>query len=432
MICAYARVIGCLLILLAATPHAVAGAAEEFFDQGVKAFHSGDFEVAKQSFEQARDAGMDSSALYYNYGSTLYKLERHAEAQAAFAVCARDPAWAALARYNMGLAALQQGMRADAAEYFDRVWRHTNDTKLAALAQTMLERIDPMALWYPRGLFSFSLGHDGNVVLSDQTQFIPASGKSDTFTELLATAGARLGGGPRAPRWEAALYDLRYSSLHDFSITQVLLGMHVPRRLGFWHSEVGGQGWYILRGGSAFQQIAALMAGTAREWTNQRALRFDVRQDRIESIDNNFRFLDGQRLEIGATATQPAGAGWLYYGVTNERNKRKDLAAGGEFFSYSPSRVALWLKGSWPWGARWRFEPMVRSQSSRYADEDRRASGVVQRREDHEWQAGLLARYRLTAAWQITGEYIYSGSRSNFDEYSYTRHQLLIGVTRPL
>ncbi len=432
MICAFARVIGCLLILLTVTLHAVAGAAEEFFDQGVKAFHSGDFEVAKESFERARDAGMDSSALYYNYGSTLYKLGRYAEAQAAFAVCARDPAWAALARYNMGLAAFQQGQRTEAAEYFDHAWRHTDDTKLAALAKTMLDRIDPMARGYPRGTFSFSLGYDSNVVLSDSTQSAPAAGKADVFSELLASTGARLGGGPGAPRWEAAIYDLRYSNLKDFSITQVLLGMHVPRRLGLWHSEMGGQGLYILRDGSAFQQAVVLKAGTTREWAGHRALRFDLRYDRIEALDNNFQFLDGQRLEFGATATQPAGAGWVYYGVTYEHHDRKDLSVGGEFFSYSPSRAAFWLKGSWPIAARWRLEPMVRSQFSRYADQDRRASGVVQTREDHEWQAGLLAKYRLTAAWQLTGEYIYSGSRSNFDEYSYTRHQIMIGVTRPL
>jgi len=432
MISSCARVIGCLLVLLTVSLQAMAGAAEEAFDHGVKAFLSGDFQVAKQSFERARDAGMDSSALYYNYGSALYKLKRYAEAQAAFAVCARDPAWAALARYNMGLAAFQQGKRAEAAEYFDQAWRYSDDAKLAVLAQTMLERIDPMALWYPRGTFSFSLGHDSNVVLSDSTQSVTAAGKSDTFTELLASTGARLGSGPGAPRWEAALYDLRYSSLKDFGITQVLLGMHVPRRLGSWHSEAGGQGWYILRDGSAFQQMAALMAGSTREWASNRALRFDLRYDRIESLDDNFQFLDGQRLGIGATATQPAGAGWLYYGVMYEQHNRKDLAVGGEFFSYSPSRAAFWAKGSWPLAARWRLEPMVRSQFSRYADEDVRTGGVVQTREDHEWHAGFLVRYRLTDAWRLTGEYNYFSNRSNFDEYSYTRRLLLIGVMRPL
>jgi len=427
-----ARGIGCLLILLTVAPHAVAGAAEEYFDHGVKAFLSEDFKAAKQSFERARDAGMDSAALYYNYGSTLYKLKQYPEAQAAFAICARDPAWAALARYNMGLAVYQQGKRAEAAEYFSQVWRYTDDAKLATLAQTMLERIDPMARRYPRGTFSFSLGYDSNVVLSDLAPSLPAADKSDAYTELLATTGARLGSGPGAPRWEAALYDLRYSDLKDFSITEVILGMHAPWRLGAWQSEAGGQWWYILRDGSAFQQVAVLKANTTRESAGNRVLRFDLRYDQIESIDNNFQFLDGQRLEIGVSAAQPAATGWMYYGVTYEQNNREDLAVGGEFFSQSPSRAGLWLKGSWPFGARWRIEPAVRYRYSHYADEDRRTSGVVQTREDNEWQAGVLAKYRLTVAWQLAIEYSYSGSHSNFDEFSYTRHQLAIGLTRPL
>lgn len=418
-------------MLLTVHPPVMAGAAEEFFDQGVEAFRSGDFEAARALFEQARAAGLDRSALHYNYGSTLYKLGRYAEAQTAFAVCARDPAWAALAHYNMGLAALQQGERAEAAEYFAQAWRHTNDTKLAALAQTMLERVDPLARWYPRGTFSFSLGHDSNVLLSDQTQSIPASGKSDTFTESLASVGARLGRAPGAPRWEAAIYDLRYSSLKEFGITQVLAGLHIPWRPGSWYNEAGGQGLYILRDGDAFQQIVSLKASATREWTNQRSLRFDLGYDGIEALDNNFEFLDGQKVDIGATASQPAGDGWVYYGATLERHNRKDLSVGGEFFSYSPSRAVLWLKGSWGLGARWRLEPMLRSQFSRYNDEDRRSSGLVQTREDREWQAGVLVRYRLTATWQLTGEYIYSSSHSNFDEYSYTRQQFMIGVTRP-
>jgi hypothetical protein len=426
------RILGCLLVLWVAIPAALAAPADELFVQGVEAFQAGEFEAALQSFRQARDAGLDTAALHYNIGSALYKLERYAEAQEVFAACARDPAWAALARYNMGLAAYQQGRRAEAAEYFAQTWRHTDEAKLAALAQTMLERIDPMARWYPRGILSLSTGYDSNLVLSDQTRTAPATGQSDLFTELLASTGARLGSGSGAPRWEAALYDLRYLDLKDYSITEILLGLDAPWRFGAWQSTAGGQWRYILRDGGAFQQVVTLKTGTSREWTGNRALHFGLRYDQIESIDNNYQFLDGRKLEAGASAAQPAGAGWMHYGVTYERHNREDLVVGGEFFSYSPSRAALWLKGSWPLGDRWRLEPSARYRHSRYADEDRRASGVVLTREDNEWQAGLHARYRLTIAWQLTGEYTYSSSRSNFDEYSYTRHQVSIGVMRPL
>jgi tetratricopeptide (TPR) repeat protein len=426
-----ARLFGCLLFCWTAVQTAAAVTADEAFDLGVAAFEAGDFSGASQYFEQARGAGMDTAALHYNLGASLYKLERYAEAQQAFAACARDPAWAALARYNMGLAAFQQGKRAEAADYFTQVWRHADDDKLAALALTMLERLDPFARWYPRGMFSFGLGYDGNVVLSDQVQTASATGRSDAFTELLASAGARLGRTPRAPRWEAAIYDLRYFDLQEYSITEALLGLDVPWQVGPGYVTAGGQWRYLLRDGGAFQQLVSLKAGVSYPWAGDRMLRIDGHYDRIEALDDNFQFLEGRRLEIGASLMQPVGAGWVHYGVSSERNNREDLASGGEFFSYSPSRTGVWLKGSWPFGARWRVEPTARYRYSRYADEDRRAGGIVQTREDSEWRAGVSARYRLTAAWQVAGEYTYSRNRSNFDEYSYTRHQVSIGVLRP-
>jgi len=432
MINATVRVVTVLLLSLSAIPCSVAGEAEDLFERGVKAFHSADFAAAAQAFERARKAGMDTAALHYNYGSALYRLGRYAEAQAAFSVCARDPAWEALARYNMGLAALQQGQRAEAAEYFDQAWRRTDDARLAVVAQTMLDRIDPMAQWRPRGVFSISLGHDSNVVLSDQARFFPATGQSDDYTELTAYTGARLGEGSNAPRWEAAIYDLRHARLQDYDITQGIVGMHAPWRFGAWYNEGGGQVWRVQRNGGDFQQIAALKVSTIREWQADRALRFDWRFDQIESLDPNYEYLDGRRIEVKASVMQPLGAGWMQYGVTIENNNRRDLTIATEFYSQSSVRAAFGLKGSWLVGGRWRIEPVAHFRYSRYADEDRRASGVVQRREDNDWRLGMSTKYRLSGVWQLIGEHMYSGIRSNFDEFSHTRHQISIGIMRPL
>ena len=89
-------------------------------------------------------------------------------------------------------------------------------------------------------------------------------------------------------------------------------------------------------------------------------------------------------------------------------------------------------RASWPLAARWQAQPSVRYRYGQYADADRRAGGIVQTRTDHDWQVGVRVLYRLTMAWQITGEYTYSQNHSNFDEFSYTRHQLQIGLSRPL
>lgn len=429
---ALVRAFGCALALWFWSTTVLAAPADELFAQGVRAFQVGDYPAARASFEGARAAGLDTPALHYNLGATLYKLGRYAEAGQAFESCARDPAWAALGHYNMGLAAFQQGQNATATEHFAQALRYTDDHKLAALAQTMLARIDPMAYWRPRGTLALSLGYDSNVLLTDEAGIAAATGRSDGYTEFLAKTAARFGSGAHAPRWEASVYDLRYFDLSDYSISDLRLGLGMPWNAGGWRVEAGGQWQYLFRDGSDYLRITALTARTLRDLAGQRTLRFDLRHEWIDSMDNNYQFLDGTRAMFGASAVEPAGNGWIYYGAVLERNERADLAAAGEFFSYSPARAGVWASASWPLAARWQLEPSARYRYGQYADADRRASGLVQTRADHEWQVGLRVRYRLTMAWQATAEYSYSENRSNFDEYSYTRHQLQIGVSRPL
>jgi hypothetical protein len=375
---------------------------------------------------------MDTPALHYNLGATLYKRGRYPQAREAFESCARDPAWAPLAHYNLGLVALRQGKSATAADHFAEAWRTTEDTKLAALALTMLGRIDPMAYWRPRGQLSFGLGYDSNVLLSDHVPGTSATGKSDRYTEFLAAATAQLGSGANAPRWEAAIYDLRYFDLTDYSLSDFLLGLSLPWRSGAWRFDAGGQSEKLWRDGNGYQRIIAFKAGAMRELDKGRTLRLEFRHDWINPTDPAYQYLDGTRLDIGASLAQIAGEGWMSYGASFERNDREDLVVGGEFFSYSPIRAVLWLKGSWPLDARWQLEPAVRYRHSRYADADRRAGGVEQTREDSDWQAGLRVRHRLTGGWQMTGEFTVSENRSNFDEFSYTRRQVLFGFSYPL
>jgi len=409
---------------------AQAAPGDEAFHRGVEAFRQGDFEAAWQFFEQARDAGLESAALYFNLGSTFYKLGRYAEAQQAFALCARDPAWTHLARYNTGLAIWQQGDRLAAAEQFSQVWREASDAKLAALALTMLERVDPMARWMPRSQVGLSIGYDSNVVLTDLAQAVPASGQSDLYTELVATTGARLGRGSSAPRWQASLYDLRYFELKEYSTTQAALGLDVPWHRGNWTSMAGGQWRYAWLDGGAFQQIGTLKVGTEYGLSRDRTLRLDVHYDLIDALASQYRFLQGQRLEAGLSTTESIARGWMTYGVVLEHNDREDLAVGADFYSSSPDRIGIAWRGAWPLGGRWRIESSARYRQSRYADPDRHG-GLAQNREDREWQVGISARYRLTSAWQLTADYFYTGNHSNFEEFTYTRHLIQAGILRP-
>ena len=415
--------------LLAPVASAATG-GNELFTQGVGAFKSGDFASALRYFQQAQSVGLHQPALYYNLGVSLYKLGRYAEAEDAFRTCARDRAWASLASYNAGLSAYRRGRRAAAAEYFERAYLTADSDKVRALALTMLERSDPVAGRRGHGTLALNFGYNDNVTLAAAGQTLQASSESDRFSELIASATGRWRQSAQALRWDTTLYDLRYPRLTDNTITSVALGVSKPTTIAPWFTAIGAQWEDVLRDGQRFQQITSLRLVAVRDRPQGRDLRLSLQLSHIDALDDNFAFLDGSQQQFNVSVAQPLAGGQTRLGVVLERNDRADLATTNEFFSFSPSRYGLWFRGSWPLGAYWRLEPGGRYTHSRYADADRRASGVVATREDDERELALRARYRLTAVWRLLGEFSYVDNRSNFTEFAYTQRVVWIGASR--
>jgi len=397
------------------------------FRSGVSAFQSGNFDEARRLFVQARDGGLHSPTLLYNLGSTYYRLGRFDDAAAAFGEAARDPAWTMLARYNLGLVAWEQGDRVRAAGYFSSVARQAPDPKLVALALAMWERVDPLARWMPRSRFAVNLGYDSNVVLSNQPETVPASGKSDFFTEIFARTGAQFGRGTSATRWEVSLYDIRYFDLSEYNLTQIELGLAKPWVHSDWTYTLGGQWRRLWLDGSSFQQIYSAHGAVDYSLGRDQLVRTELRYNRIDALDNSYSYLDGQDIEAGLSMIQAIGRSWLAYGVSWSHGDRDDLVLGSDYYSYSPDRLGAWIRGTWPIAARWSIIPSARYRISRYGSEDRHG-GMVQTREDQDWQAGIALRFRWLARWGLNAEYQYSGLNSNFDEFSYSRHVVQLGV----
>lgn len=411
-------------------PIAFAASGTELFAQGVQAFKSGNYSSALRYFEQARTAGLDIPTLHYNLGVSLYKLGRYAEAEQAFRACARDPAWAALAYYNAGLSAYQRGQRTEAAAHFDRAWRTADDNEVRALAFTMLERIDAAASRRPRGALALNAGHNDNVTLTADSLTLQTSSESDRFIELLASVDGRWSTGAGTVRWDASLYNLDYAQLTENNITALLLGAAKPAAIASWHTEWGVQWEYVLRDGHRFQQAASAQFLALRDRPNGGDLRLSAQMSAIDALDDNFALLDGSQQRLAVSAGQRAGSGHVRLGVRYERNNRADLTTSNEFFSFSPTRYGLSFNGAWPLNAYWQLGPAARFMRSRYADPDRRASGVTATREDDELQLSLRARYRFAIAWRLVGEYSYIDNRSNFPEFSYSQRIISVGVTR--
>ena len=179
-----------LSLLLFPTEILLAAEAEvgmEDFRAGVEAFEAGKLNVAKQHFQSAVDAGLESSSLFYNLGVVCYQLGDYAAAEAAFRTLL-DGSNGALARYNLGLVALAREKPLDARHWFEQASAGSAPAKIRTLALTQLDKLDsgvPASASdsLVRGYLAISGGYDSNIAgLPEDTVSTEGGG----FLEALA------------------------------------------------------------------------------------------------------------------------------------------------------------------------------------------------------------------------------------------------------
>jgi len=420
----------CLLGMLSPVTLRAAN-GDELFAQAVRAFKEGNYSVAVGLFERARTEGINTPALFYNLGASLYKLRRYADAEQAFRLCVNDPTWAALAHYNIGLTQYQRGQHNGAAEHFERAWRTTDNQEIRALALTMLDRIDGTRASRTRGSFAFNVGHNDNVTLTANDRTIGATQEPDWFVDLTASATGEWGTAADAPYWNASLDNISYAHVSENNTTEIQLDATQPATFERWHTDVGVRYQYFLLRGRALEHIASLRAKATRNVADGVDLHLRTELGTVGAIDDNYDFLDGSHGEIELSLSQRVGGGHVEWGTTFEHDHRRDLDTGTDFLSYSPMRYGLWTWGAWPLGGGWRIESTVSFTRNRYADAERRDGVVLGTREDDELEASLRLRYRLSPLWYAVAEASYTDNDSNFSEFSYKQRILSLGVVRP-
>lgn len=97
---------------------AAAQTAVELMAEGNQLVRSGIYRTALLRYREAAAAGLDSGLLHYNLGVVHYELHDYTEAADEFARAAADPALAALASYNRGVALEAAGNAAAAGDAF--------------------------------------------------------------------------------------------------------------------------------------------------------------------------------------------------------------------------------------------------------------------------------------------------------------------------
>jgi hypothetical protein len=118
---------------------AAAQTAAELMAEGNQLVRSGIYRTALLRYREASAAGLDTGLLHYNLGVVHYELGDYAEAADEFARAAADPALAAIASYNRGLALHAGGNAAAASDAFRAAADGADDRRLRRVAEGAAE-----------------------------------------------------------------------------------------------------------------------------------------------------------------------------------------------------------------------------------------------------------------------------------------------------
>jgi tetratricopeptide (TPR) repeat protein len=403
-----------LLCVLAPAPAGAAFPGEQDFNRAVASFNAGDFAAALQGFQKARRAGLDTPGLRFNLGATYYRLRRYAEAQEEFLALARDPQWAALAHYNLGLTAMRLGDAGRARAYFDRAQRTTADPNLRALAGVAIDRLGRATLPPRTGtLISLAGGHDSNPALYTDNAAAGSRAGGDIFVEALAASTRSLSGNA-ALGWNAhgALVLRKYLDQGEFDLQGLRAGISRDTDSGVTQFSLGGNYSLIYFDGDLLEQAAALDVQARTRLDAGRDLRGRYQLARIDG-GSDFRHLDGWQQRFSADAGFAWRRALWRAGYQLDIEDRRDP-------SYSPRRHLLFAIAELPDVAGWRAEARAEYRASRYRDADARR--------DDRYGLALRGSRGVSTGRRAFLEYSYYRNDSSIDGYDYRRSQLMLGI----
>ena len=404
--------------------------AAQVFEQGVRAFHAGDYPAALQSFLNASRAGLDTPGLHYDLGATYYRLQRYPEAEREFLGLANNPEWAALAHYNLGLIAQRTAREQLAIRYFKQAQRGATDGNLRMLAETALARLGSTPpLPTTNVVASVAGGYDSNAALTPDAATAAISHQGDSFAEALAAASRRLTG--EAGRGSYAYGGLvlrKYADLHQFDLLGLRAGLAYETDSGRLQTSAGGYFDAAYLGGSLFEQTAVVDLQARRRLDAGRDVRGRYQFGAIRG-GAGFEYLDGWEQRLTADTGFALAPAFVRLGYELELNNRRDLQQGADFTSASPTRHSLFATFARSGLGGWRVDARGEYRVSRYNDPDLLNGGALEIRHKDERRGFVVRASRgLTVPWRVFVDTSYYRNNSNIDIYDYSRYQLMVGI----
>lgn len=425
--------LACFLLVLAAGTSLAETSPRDRFANGLEAYRLGEPDRALAHFQAARSGGLDTPALHYNLGVVLYKLNRLADARAAFLVLTRNRQWRALAHYNLGLVAERHSAAATAAHHFSLARDLAESDKIKSLASARLPVQAPPAPQRPwSGVASMGTGYDDNVTLGSEL-VETASDQEDAFAEAFLFAGRSLtGDADRGTVLDLGVYYQAHADLGGFDFGAI-------SGTGSYHTPVGGsrlttalKGEVLLAGGRGY---AGVLTYRIQFDGGGPELRYRLRNDvSYVSGMSDFGHLSGWRNVSRMELTRQVGASRFRVGYEGEINDRRDLAAGDEFFSYSPGRHQLYALARFRVASRWTLELKGALQRSTHRDDDRFFDGdgelMVEARDETGHQASVRMSYDMGRWWSLWAELQHQDRDSAIRHFDYTSNRALLGMER--
>jgi tetratricopeptide (TPR) repeat protein len=405
-----------LLIAVVGTSRADVG---DHWNAGLLAWDQADYRGALDHFRAARDAGLDTPAVYYNIAVTQYQLGLHAEAADSFErIARRFPQMRALAEYNLGLTAVKRGYPDAARRHF--VEAHAaaaDDRTLRILASRRLRELEygpePRTAW--SGAVGVRAGYDSNVALRDE-EGLPAGISTDSpmfevFGTLQSPRSATRGFGGNA-----GLYVVRYPDAGDFDQAEARLAGGYEWQSAAWRWFVAAEVAAGRLASEAFDRRLGLHASASRPVGQFGVAAFAVHYDDIEAADETWAGVSGHRWIADGRYSVTRGRHRIRLHYRHEANHRADPGV-------SPSRDR--------WNADYRFgasngfsyELGVEYRSSRYVElEDDRKEVLTTVR-------GAVS-YAISEPWLLLLELRSADNDSTDPVFEYGRNVLSLGAFR--
>jgi tetratricopeptide (TPR) repeat protein len=404
---------------------------DKLYDNAVAAFEQGRYRDALDSFLRLRARGFDEPALYFNLGSTYYRLHYYEQAEKAFLKATEAPDYAGIAWYNIALSAYRRGDEASAALAVERASASTSDEEVLALAETLrtlLDKNQSMPSTYS-GLLIVGAGYNDNVTLRVADETLGTSEQGDTFLDVaghlelhpskLKRHGITLHGDS---------YLLNHRSLHEYNTSELQVGVGYEWKTQYWLGSLETRLEQIFLDGQGFTRMAGARMQGRHLLSEHSYLELAYEAGAVRAVQPGYRYLDGMqhRIEtVFSMRTFDSYALQLGYGL--ELNDRNDVITP-LFTSFSPTRHTLRADVTRMLSPRIAARLSVHWRYSRYNDPNEFDDGSRHRRRDERTHIAGRLSYLFNNGRDLALELQHTVNESNISAYAYTRSQYLLNV----